>query len=137
MMNEAETVARRWFEEVWNQGQEHVIDELMADDAVFHGLGDEPIRGPGAFRPFYHQFRTAFPDIRIVVAQVINEGDTSVLRCDVTATHSGPGITDRVTGNPVRFGGICIARAKNGKLVEGWNHFDFLSVYQQVGMRLV
>lgn len=29
-------------------------------------------------------------------------------------------------------GGL-IVRARDGKLVEGWNSFDFLSMYQQIG----
>jgi len=27
-----------------------------------------------------------------------------------------------------------MARVQNGKLVEGWNSFDFLTMYQQIGM---
>jgi hypothetical protein len=27
-----------------------------------------------------------------------------------------------------------IARVQNGKIVEGWNCFDFMSLYQQVGL---
>jgi hypothetical protein len=31
---------------------------------------------------------------------------------------------------------MCIARIKDGRIVEGWNNFDFLSLYQQLGMQL-
>ena len=31
-------IVRRWFEEVWNQGREAAIDELMAQDAAVHGV---------------------------------------------------------------------------------------------------
>jgi len=34
---------------------------------------------------------------------------------------------------PVEFWGVTIARVANGQLVEGWNVFDFLSMYQQLG----
>ena len=29
--------------------------------------------------------------------------------------------------------GVCIARVSDGRLVEGWNVFDFLTMYQQIG----
>jgi len=37
------------------------------------------------------------------------------------------------TGKKVAFTGLCIARVKNNQIVEAWNNFDFLSMYQQVG----
>ena len=58
------------------------------------------------------------------------------MRCTVTATHTGPGLTAAPTNKPASFTGMCIARIKDGKIVEGWNNFDFLSMYQQLGMQL-
>jgi predicted ester cyclase len=37
------------------------------------------------------------------------------------------------TGRPVDFYGMVIARVRDGKMVEGWNVFDFLTMYQQIG----
>ena len=51
-------------EEVWNQGNSNVIDELLADDGVIHGLVDgngNPVTGLKAFHEFHNQFRGAFP----------------------------------------------------------------------------
>ena len=40
-MSEAnKALVRRWFQEVWNEGRAEVIDELLAEDAVIHGLVD-------------------------------------------------------------------------------------------------
>jgi steroid delta-isomerase-like uncharacterized protein len=134
-----DTLAHRWFEEVWNQGRESAIDELLAEDAVAHGLSDQAgdeIRGPAAFKPFVRKFRTAFPDIRIKVEDVIVEGDKIAARCFVTGTHTGPGIMSAPTGRSTQFTGICIVRVKDGKICEAWNNFDFLMLYQQLGMQL-
>jgi predicted ester cyclase len=32
------------------------------------------------------------------------------------------------------FSGVCVGRIKDGRLVEAWNHFDFLGLYQQLGV---
>jgi predicted ester cyclase len=37
----------------------------------------------------------------------------------------------------VNFTGIVITKFKDGKIIEGWNAFDFLKMYQQMGHRLV
>jgi predicted ester cyclase len=128
MAQPAETVLHRWFEEVWNQGRESSIDELMADGALIHGAAD--------FKPFHRQFRAAFPDMRITVEDMLVDGDKLAARCSVTATHTGPGIMSGPTNKAVSITGICIARVANGKIAEGWNNFDFLSLYQQLGMQL-
>jgi predicted ester cyclase len=38
------------------------------------------------------------------------------------------------TGKRVDFYGMTMVRVRNGKIVEAWNNFDFLSFYQQIGM---
>ncbi len=139
MAQAAETIVRRWFEEVWNQKRESAIDELMADDALVHGIvgpdGNE-IRGAAAFKPFFQHFCEAFPDIRITVEDALVDGGKVAARCAVTATHTGPGVMAAPTNKSARFTGMCIVRVENGKIVEGWNNFDFLSMYQQLGMQL-
>jgi steroid delta-isomerase-like uncharacterized protein len=139
MAQAAETVLHRWFEEVWNQGRESSIDELMADGALIHGIATpagQPMRGAADFKPFFQQFRAAFPDMRITVEDMLVDGDKLAARCSVTATHTGPGVMPGPTNKAVNITGICIARVENGKIVEGWNNFDFLSLYQQLGMQL-
>ena len=32
-------LSRRWFEEVWNRGNDAVIDAMLAPDALVWGLG--------------------------------------------------------------------------------------------------
>jgi predicted ester cyclase len=41
------------------------------------------------------------------------------------------------TNRPVQLHGMVIARTKDGKIAEVWNNFDFLSLYQQIGLKLV
>jgi predicted ester cyclase len=134
-----ETLVHRWFEEVWNQGRESTIDELMTEDLVTQGLTDpagNTIRGPASFKPFHRQIRGAFPDIHFTIEDTLVEGDKILVRCRVTATHTGPGITPVPTNKSVDFTGMCLVRVSNGKLVEAWNNFDFLSLYQQLGLQL-
>ena len=127
---------RRWFEEVWNQGRADAVRELLADDAVVHGLSEDaanPLRGPEGFLPFHAQFREAFPNIEVVVEDTIAEGDRVVVRCSVRGKHEGDSLGFKSTGTTAEFGGIAIARIKNGKFVEAWNNFDFMKMYKQLG----
>lgn len=127
-----DTVMRAWFEELWNQGRADTIDRLFALEGRAHGLG-APIVGREQFHTFYQGFRQAFPDIHVDVVRSVTEGDMVSVHCHVTGTHIGPGFGP-ASDRPVDFWGHCMARVQNGQLVEGWNTFDFLTCYQQIGL---
>jgi steroid delta-isomerase-like uncharacterized protein len=129
-------VVRRWFEEVWNRGREEAIDELFDEEGVAHGLADEagsPLRGAAGFKPFFRRFREAFPEMEVVVEDTVAEGDKVAARCTVRGRHRGDSLGFKATDSPVEFDGICIVRVRDGKIVEAWYNFDFMSMFQQLG----
>jgi steroid delta-isomerase-like uncharacterized protein len=130
-------VALNWFEEVWNKGSDAAIDRLLAPTAPFHGLptpDGKPLIGPAGFRTLYHPMRAAFPDIHIEVVRTIVEGPLVAAHCRVTGRHHGDGLGIAATGNAMEMWGMGMARVENGVIVEGWNAFDFMTLYQQVGL---
>jgi predicted ester cyclase len=125
------TLLFRWFEEVWNKERDSAIDEMMHPEGIAHGLPNEnEHRGPEGFRMFYQSFRSDFDQIHIELANIISDGDFEAARCLVQARH-------KPSNTPVSFSGITMAHLRNGQLYEGWNSFDFLSLYQQLGHDLV
>ena len=132
-MADPDSVARRWFREVWDEGRESAIDELMAPDAVAHGLGGPPMRGPAEFKPFHRTFLNAFGDLEVQILRTVVQGDMVAVHCHVTARHVGEALGGPPTNKPVEFEGMAIIRVVNGKVAEGWNAFDFLTMYQQMG----
>ena len=132
-----DALVKTWFEEVWNQGKEDAIDRLMAPDALIHDLptaDGAPMVGPAAFKPFYQRFRAALPDVRIQVVRTVVNGEFVAAHCRVTGTHSGDTLGVPPSSRSVSFSGMAIARVRNGQIAEGWNCFDFLTLYQQVGV---
>jgi len=136
MSEENKALVRSWFEEVWNKGRADAIDEMFDEEGVAHGLADEsgaPLRGPANFRAFHQKFRGAFPGVEVIVDDAITEGDRVAARCTVRGRHRGDALGIRATDSPVQFDGICIVRIREGKIVEAWNNFDFMSMFQQLG----
>lgn len=135
MSIESDSFAHRWFNEVWNKGRVSAIDEMLAEDAVTHGLGEAgvEIRGPAAFKPFVARLRGAFPDIAVTVEQTIAEGDWIASRWSARMTHSGDDLGVPATGKHVTVTGMSMARVREGKMIEGWNNWDMLGLMQQIG----
>jgi hypothetical protein len=126
MSNQHKESMLRWYNEVWNNNNENVIDEMMHSDAEAFGLGAEPIIGPSGFKPFYKAFTGAYSGINVTVDKIFVDGDYAISLCTVTATH-------KETGKPVSFTGTAISLMKNGQITRAWNHFDFLTLHLQTG----
>lgn len=125
MPNKNSTLTYRWMQEVWNNGREDAIDEMMDANAEVHGIDDIKEKGTGAFKQFFRSFREQFPKIHVDVQDVVSQDDFETSRCVVNATTA--------SGQDVTFNGMTFVKIKNGKITEGWNTFDFLTMYKQLG----
>lgn len=114
-------LARRWFEEVWNQRRAAAIDELIGPDSECHA-GAGTLRGPDAFRTaVFEPFIAAFPDLRVEVAGIVEQGNEVVVRWTATGTHTGPGLGFPASGRPIAVRGMTWIRFEGGKFAEGWD----------------
>lgn len=133
-MSEAnKAVIRRWFEEVWTNGRDSAIEEMLDANGKAYGLGPAPVIGPAGFRPFFQQFRGAFPDIKVTVDDIVAEGDTVAYRFTARAKHTGETLGIKSTQRPVQFTAMGFVKMKNGKITEAWNEFDQLGMMRQIG----
>jgi steroid delta-isomerase-like uncharacterized protein len=125
---------RRWFEEVWNRGRTEAIDELASPNAVGHGQAQHDIDiGLKEFKPFVADFRRAFPDMKVTIDYIIEQGDKVVARWTATMTHKGEFLGIPPTGKGATITGTSIQRISGGKIVEGWDNWDQLGLLVQIG----
>lgn len=121
---------QQWYEEVWNKANESFIDEKMHPRVITHGLDPAGTnQGVEHFKTFYRNFRQSFPTIHVQLTPLVHDDEFAAAYCHVTARSAN--------GKEVTFNGLTVARMQDGKLVEGWNNFDFLKMYQQLGHILV
>jgi steroid delta-isomerase-like uncharacterized protein len=134
MTQENSALIRRWFEEVWNKGRMEAIDEMASPDIVGHGQAQHDTDiGMAEFKPFVVALRNAFPDMKVVIDQTIEQGDKVVARWTSTMTHKGEFLGFAPTGKKATITGTSIQRISNGKIVEGWDNWDQLGLLVQIG----
>jgi steroid delta-isomerase-like uncharacterized protein len=135
MSESNKNVVRRLFEEVWNKGNLQVTDELFTPNYVHHDSSTPDVgRGPESEKKRATLYRTAFPDIRLTIDDIIAEGETVVARWSCRGTHKGDLSGIPPTGKQVNITGVSIARFANGKMAEGWVNWDALALMQQLGV---
>jgi len=128
MPNKNSTLTYRWFQEVWNNGRREAIDEMLDANAVVHGIEGIDAPGPAGFKTFYDSFRQQFPKVHVEVEDTTSEGLFETSRCTVTATDSN--------NQAVSFTGMTFLEVRDNKILQAWNNFDFLSMYQQLGFKM-
>ncbi len=133
MSDSNEAAIRRYFDEVLNRGNLAVIDEIIANDFVFHDPSAEEVLGPAGEKELVLQYRTAFPDLRVTIEDMLSEGETVVTRWSYQGTHRGPLEGVAPTGKRVSGTAITIDRFHGGKVQESWSYWDAFGLMKQLG----
>ena len=111
-----------------------VIDELCANNIVFHGGTGMDIRGLKDFKQYMSSWFDAFPDSHFTIDDLVAEGDKVMVRYTLTGTHRGEFMDSPPTNKNVTLWVIEIDRIADGKIVEGWSRLDTLSFMRQLGV---
>jgi predicted ester cyclase len=130
--NENLLLARRFFNECWNQGLVDILPEIMAPEHVHHFADGDSLQGPENVKQLILANRIAFPDLHITIEDEIVGQDKVVLRWTIRGTHQGNFFAMAPTGNSIEFTGIDIIRIANGRIVELWNQMDAVGFDRQL-----
>ena len=125
---------RRMVEEALNKGNLAVVDELLEPGFVYHGPGGTEIKGPEGYKKFLDMLRTAYPDIHVIIENIIAEGDMVATRTTCTFTFTGEVGDMKPTGKRVSMTGSILDRFEGDRLAETWEVYDRLDLYQQLGL---
>jgi len=125
----AAQIARRYYEEVWDQGDMKAAEELVAPQIVLNGWAP----GLDGLKDVIVSTRESFPDLKYTIEDVIKENDKVVVRFVFQGTHQGPYRNIEPTGIEISYPGIGIWRIEDGKLVEHWSNVDLYGLMQQLG----
>lgn len=131
--HQLEERVRTFIDLAYAQGKPEATDDWCAPELVDHN----PL--PGGFpslegmRAGITALRTAFPDLKPTVEDVIPAGDRVAARVTFTGTHKGPYLGVKATFRQVTFTAVEIFRLVDGKFVEHWSQLDLAGLNRQVG----
>ena len=125
-------VARRVFEEIFNQGKFQVAAEIYAPDFINHGVKSDA--GLKEDQAAARGWKEAFPDLNMSVLLMVAEDDLVTVVWTGSGTNTGQGNGLPATGKKVAGRGITVWRIVNGKIREEWSEFDSMRLMQQLGL---
>ena len=127
-----ESIYRRLIEEGFNQGNLPVVDELVAPNSREHQRGSED--GPEGAKKTIAYLRSAFPDFKITIDEVVVVGDKVWARQKGGGTNLGSFAGHPPTGRTAFIDVIDVCRIEDGKIVEHWGVPDQLGMMTALGL---
>jgi predicted ester cyclase len=118
---ENKAMLRRLLEAI-NTGNMDVVEELFAPELA------------GQAKQGFTAFRSAFPDWREEVVDLIAEEDRVVGRFKCSGTHRGEMMGIAPTGRHMEVDEVYFLRVEDGKFVEFWGLEDNLTRMRQLGL---
>ena len=79
-------------------------------------------------------YLAAFPDANYSIDDILAEGDKTVIRCTLRATHKGQFRGIPATGKRIEVGQVEIHRIVGGKIAEAWGFSDAQAMMTQLGV---
>ena len=125
-MSEKLDLINQWFKRVWSEQDVAAIDEMFREDGYAEGLGADPLQGPAEFKQFHAALCGLLTDFVFTVNRCVEQGDWASAHCTMVATS-------RASGEQVKIDGNVLVRIEKNTIMEGYNQFDFLGLWSQLG----
>jgi steroid delta-isomerase-like uncharacterized protein len=122
--------------EVWNTGNFDELDSIFDQNFVRRANLLPDVNGIDGLKKLMSGFRTAYPDLKIVLTDEVYSDNESAARWTFTGTNTGP---DEMppTGKSVKVWGISILHFANGKITEEIVAYDNQSFMEQLGYTMM
>lgn len=128
-------VMERYFNQLFNQGKVELVTELLHPDYVNGSPGSPDLpRGREGVAIVVKALRTAFPDLRYVIEDMVIGSDAVAVRTTLRGTHRGDFFGLPPTGRVVEVSQITIEHFKDGKIIAHRRVTDELALQRQLGV---
>ncbi|OVE85221.1 ester cyclase [Natronolimnobius baerhuensis] len=130
-------IVQHEIEAVWNDEDLEEIDELVAEEFVYHNpMVAEEVRGPEEYRQLVENFRGAVSEFRMEIDAQIADDDSELVatRFRTTGIHDRELMGVDPTGNEIDVTGMLFDRIEDGMLVERYVNDDAYGFMRQLGL---
>jgi steroid delta-isomerase-like uncharacterized protein len=128
----ARALVGRFYNEVWNQADEHAAREILHRDFVFRGsLGPER-RGPDGFIDYLRSVHAALAGFTCTIEELIETPERVAAKMLFRGTHRGPFFGVEATGREIVWNGAAFFKINDGLIAALWVLGDIDAVRRQL-----
>ncbi|NUP06189.1 MAG: ester cyclase [Polyangiaceae bacterium] len=135
MVEDKTAVIERYFGELFNEGRLELVDELLHEDYVNHSPSPGLPAGREGVRVVVALLRTAFPDLRYTLEDVVVGRDAVATRTTMRGTHRGDFFGLAPTGRTFEVAQMTIEHFRGGRIVAHHRLTDLAALAEQLAPR--
>ena len=132
MIEKQKIFYRRYIQELFNEGQLDRAQDYVAQNYVLHNAPPSFPTGVEAIRHVVSLFRSAFPDLKITIDDLISEGNLVAARSTMRGTHRGEFFGILATQKQVVVPSLTLVRIVEGRVAESWVQNDMMGLVNQL-----
>lgn len=117
----------------FSENNPDLVDSVLAADWDDIPLAPGQGPGPEGIKPIIRSLADAFPDVRIVIHDMVQAPGQIAVRAEITGTHLGELFGIGATGKQVSFRLHEFHALENGRVVTTWHMEDWFGLFLQLG----
>ncbi len=121
------------FYQAFSDKNPSLLDEAVTPDWQDIPLAPGQAPGPEGMKPLMPMFFTAFPDLQIIIDEVIAQPDRASVRARMVATHQGEIFGLQPTKKPVSIALHEFHHFDHDRITHTWHLEDWFGMLRQIG----
>lgn len=132
-LNADKKLAVLWYE-AFSQKDSSILDRILSDAWVDIPSPADAPAGPQGVKPIFTRLITTFPDLKLTIKDILQDGDKVVVRAEMTGTQKEAfmGFVSRNRVMAIQV--VDIHQVKDGQIIRTWHTEDWMSGLRQLGV---
>jgi len=131
-MTEPVDIVRRFYEEIWNQGNLDAIPDICHREIVFRGSLGDTKHGHEGFADYVRYVRGALDHYRCHIENVVTEGNRVFAKMLFAGVHQGEFLGYAATRETLEWAGAALFTIDNDRIIELWVLGDLHGLISQL-----
>ena len=122
-----------WYE-AFSRNDPALVEEILSADWVDIPPAPGQPKGPDGVKFIMAQLTAAFPDLRVTIRDILQDGDKVVVRSEITGTQRGPFLGIPGGERTLAIMAIDIHEFEGDRIARTWHTEDWMTGLQQLGV---
>jgi steroid delta-isomerase-like uncharacterized protein len=122
-----------WYQ-AFDRKEPQLLDQILSDDWVDIPSPPGTPPGPAGVKPIFARLTTTFPDLKLTIEDILQDGNKVVVRARMTGTQEEAFMDFPSKNRKIDIQVVDIHEVKDGKIIRTWHTEDWMNGLRQLGV---